>query len=65
LSISKLLVLVWFGLWCLTPLSTIFQLYRGGFVLELIKDIDIHISECVTHFGNNLPDKLQDSEEFN
>ena len=22
--------LVWFGLFCLTPLSTIFQLYHGG-----------------------------------
>ena len=21
---------VWFGLWCLTPLSTIFHLYHGG-----------------------------------
>jgi hypothetical protein len=24
------LQVVWFGLWRLTPLSTIFQLYRGG-----------------------------------
>ena len=22
--------LVWFGLWCLMPLSTIFHLYSGG-----------------------------------
>jgi hypothetical protein len=28
--ITKVVSLNWFGLWYLTPLSTIFQLYRGG-----------------------------------
>ena len=29
-QIAYNLSLVWFGLWCLTPLSTTFKLYRGG-----------------------------------
>jgi hypothetical protein len=26
----SVVMMVWFGLWCLMQLSTIFQLYRGG-----------------------------------
>jgi hypothetical protein len=39
LSLSSVHIsgIVWFGLWCLMPLSPIFQLYRGSQVLLVEK----------------------------
>jgi hypothetical protein len=34
--------IVWFGLWCLILLSTIFQVYRGG-QLRPMKDYEIYL----------------------
>ena len=39
----ELQYIVWFGLWCLTPLSTIFQLYRGGQFYWLEETTDLSL----------------------
>jgi hypothetical protein len=33
------MIVLWLGLWSLTPLSTIFQLYRGGQLL--VEETDV------------------------
>ena len=46
------------GLWCLTPLSTIFQLYRGGQFYLFVEEIEVpgenHRLSQVTEKHNNI-----------
>jgi len=47
---------VWFSLWCLTPLSTIFQLYRGLTKKRFISIRAFHVSQSYFKHGYGTAD---------
>jgi hypothetical protein len=57
LDLEALLTLVCFGLWCLMPPSTIFQLYHGGLIicwtqLEQVKHRPLNVGvDCFSYLS--------------